>query len=45
MGIQKSAPEDNSPAVTVTVWVRVSFEVRGRFSWGAIVLEPLRWCI
>ena len=39
MGIQKIAPEENSPAVTVRVWVRVSFGVRGRFSWGTIVLE------
>ena len=33
-------PEENCPLYRVKVWVRVSFGVRGRFSSGAIVLEP-----
>ena len=37
------APEENCPPVKVRVWIRirVSFRVRGQFSSGAIVLEPL----
>ena len=42
-GNQTIGSEENSPPpmVRVRVWFRVSFEVRGQFSSGAIFLEPL----
>ena len=33
-----------APPVRVRVWVRVSFRVGGKFSSGAIVQEPIKFC-
>ena len=37
---QTIAPEENCPLFRVRVWVRISFDVGGQFSLGAIFLEP-----
>ena len=39
-GNQTITPKENYPPVRVRVWLRVSFGVGGKFSSGAIVLEP-----
>ena len=45
-GVQKIAQEENCLSVRVRVWFRVSVKirVRGQFSSGAIVLEPIGKC-
>ena len=37
---QTIAPEENCPLFRVRVWIRISFDVGGQFSLGAIFLEP-----